>query len=574
MKINDRSRLKTEQTKHPSIFKHLFWVILFISISQEGFSQQVTLLKELKIADNGLYFNGHKRSNGDLTTDGSGFDYFFGRRITPHGDCIKTYGDYVFMSWWSGGEEEKHVMLSRYNVKTEVLETIEFPHTHVGFRHKYAHIGDSHNTIAVGVSPIDGTVHLLYDMHSYSKSEFPESFFNYNVSKEGAALAPDGEFTLDKFNAKQTYLNQIYNYSDITYPNFFLNNKDELFVWFREGGNNNGSYKFAKYNGMFWGPFTDFNVLNAKSKGLSYNWGLYGDLKYVSGKLRVGFVKRMNIKDDPYVNNNGFHYAYSNDQNGKDEWYNYKNQPLSLPIIDPQGLFFYEPGDEVANNGANSVNITTGADWTVTDDESVHFIINNVRGDNSTLENVHAYKTAGQSEFTITTDFPGGNLHAVRGNLVFLAGLEGGRPYIYFTEGGTNDWQLLYQAKGGISFRHMNVWLEDDKMYLYLMENSWGDSQPIYLQVYDLGLPEVVPLASNAEVSGLKVFPNPVNDVLNIASETQQPLQYTIYSLLGNIVSKGSTATKSISVDYLQAGTYMLYLKNKDVNKHLRFVVE
>ena len=540
-------------------------------------AQVVTPLVEVKVADNGLYFDGPARNSNDLDVDGPGFDFYFGRRITPHGDCLKRFGDFVFMSWWAGGEENKHVMLSRYNLKTNVMETIEFPHTHVGFRHQYKHIGDSHNTIAVGICPLDSTVHLLYDMHSYSKNDFPDSYFNYNVSLAGAALAKDGEFSIDLFGEKQTYLNQIYDYSDITYPNFFVNNKDELLVWFREGGNNNGQYKFARYNGQIWSSFTEFNVLDAKNKGNSYNWGLYGDMKYINGKLRVGFVKRMNNNSDPYVYNNGYHYGYSNDQNGKTNWFNYKNQPFSIPLISPEALFFFEPASVVESNGANSVTISSGADWTVTDNESIHFITNNIRTTASNERvNVHAYKASGDAEFTVSTDFPGGELYAVRGNLVFLMGLNGGRPYIYMAEGGTNDWRLLYEASDGLQFRHMNVLIEDGQLFLFLMQNSSGSAQPIYLQVYDLGLPEVEVVLSDSrgnDLRDLRVFPNPASSYLEVDYPSATPMTYSISDLSGLSVQTGEVKKGRIDIQSLKSGVYFLQLSNSEIRKIRRFMV-
>ncbi|MFY0606490.1 MAG: BNR-4 repeat-containing protein [Cyclobacteriaceae bacterium] len=555
-------------------------LVLLLALSVVVDAQEVTKLAELEIAENGLYFDGQRRTNADLNTDEPGFDYFFGRRITPHGDCIKQFGDYVFMSWWAGGEENKHVMLSRYNIKTEVLEEIEFPHTHVGMRSKYPHVGDSHNTIAVAISPLDSTVHLLYDMHSYSKQDFPDTYFNYNISKKGGALVPDGEFNRDVFNPKQTYLNQIYNYSDITYPNFFLNDRDELFVWFREGGNNNGAYKFAKYNGTIWSNFTDFNVLNARGRGNAYNWGLYGDLKYVNGKFRVGFVKRMSNNNDKYVYNNGWHYGYSNDPDGKKEWFNHSGQPLSLPVIDPAKLFFYEPGNLVTDGGANSVTISSGADWTVSDNESIHFITNKIRSKAGENVDVHGYKKPGESEFTISTEFPGGTLYEARGNHVFLMDLNSsGRPYVYVTEGGTNDWELLYEASDGKRFRHMNVLIEDDKLFMYLMESSSGDAQPIHLQVYDLGLPEVVevtPLAAEVQspIEQVAIYPNPASEWLFVSHASQEPVSYRIYDMAGVEQQNGQLTDFAIDVSTLKTGLYLLNVQSADLNETIRFKVK
>ena len=68
---------------------------------------------EIKVTDSGLYFDGEKRSSGDLNSNGAGFDYFFGRRITPHGDCIEVYKGHIFVTWYRGGMDDRHLMLSR-----------------------------------------------------------------------------------------------------------------------------------------------------------------------------------------------------------------------------------------------------------------------------------------------------------------------------------------------------------------------------------------------------------------------------------------------------------------------------
>lgn len=480
-----QKRLNPYQMKN-AILKSIFF-ILGITIFIKA-QPQIQREFEIQVSDSGLYFDGEQRKT-DLHIDNPGFEYYFGRRITPHGDCIKKYGEFLFLTWYLGGEEKKNVMLSRLHIPTQTLETLKFSHTHVGYQHRYPHIGDSHNTIAVGVCPLDSTVHLLYDMHSYSQASFPDSYFNYQVSIKGAANAPLGSFTIDLFNPRQTYLNRAYNYSDITYPNFFLNNDDELFVWFREGGNNNGMYKFAKYDGNTWGPFTNFNSLNARNKGSAYNWGLYGPMKYMNGKLRVGFLKRMSYNDDKYVYNNGFHYAYTNDPEGKTEWHNYKDEEFSLPLIQPEKIFFYEPGDVVTQGGANSIYIASGTDFTVTEEEAVHFITNNVRSNvDGQRKNVHAFKKAVDAEFTISTNFPGGKLYSVGGNQVYLIKINNDRPELYRAEGGTNNWEKIYTASTGIRIEHSNVLIADGKMFVYAMQKATGDARPIYIQMYDLDI--------------------------------------------------------------------------------------
>ncbi|WP_052647513.1 hypothetical protein [Siansivirga zeaxanthinifaciens] len=79
-----------------SIYNHVFkfsWLyvsILFYSIA----SAQVVLESEIKITDFGLHFDGNKVSGSASNTgDSAPYDYFFGRNISAHGDCIKTYND-------------------------------------------------------------------------------------------------------------------------------------------------------------------------------------------------------------------------------------------------------------------------------------------------------------------------------------------------------------------------------------------------------------------------------------------------------------------------------------------------
>ena len=59
----------------------------------------IELIESSAIADNGLYFTGSQ-----------GVDYQFGRRITPHGDCIDVVGGYQFVTWYKGGMDKRDLM--------------------------------------------------------------------------------------------------------------------------------------------------------------------------------------------------------------------------------------------------------------------------------------------------------------------------------------------------------------------------------------------------------------------------------------------------------------------------------
>lgn len=487
----------TNKAKRLFVFVFLSGFFTFFQIAGKA---QVSFEKEVEISDKGLFFDGE---DVDPSTPNRGpkYDFVFGNRITPHGDCIKEYNGYIFMTWYRGGKNDRHVMLSRYNPNTGVIKTIEFGHQHNGFQNQ-PHLGESHNTIAVGICPIDGTIHMLYDMHSYSENRpsngsLANDYFRYSYSKKNAATVSDSQFTLSQFvkdgdgDYKHLKMRNGTNYKSLTYPNFFLNKQGELFMWIREGGNTNGAYKFCKYDGTKWSDFTQFNVLNAKNKpGVDHNWGLYGDIKFESGKMRIGFLQRSNNKNDEYELNNGFHYAYSDDPNGLTQWKDHKGKGFSLPLFDPSKVKVSEPGDVLGVTGKNSVKITSGADWTVTERGDIHMVT--TVGTGSARKNVHTYRKASANSFTTSTNFPGGNLYTYN-NEVFLIGLNGGRVFVEKANGGTNSWTKIYQATSGKKFRHGNVYISDEgKLYFYLMEQKTGSAQPIYLQIIDLGLDQNV----------------------------------------------------------------------------------
>lgn len=469
---------------------------------------QVHLVEEVKISDFGMFFDGSPvPTNRGGYTDSGGtagkYDFAFGSRITPHGDCIKVFGDYVFLTWYRGPESDRHVMLTRYNLKAGTQATIEFEHRHTGFQNN-PNLGESHNTIAVGICEIDQTVHLLYDMHAYSPNKpdngsLANDYFRYQYSLPGVASVPDEEFTLDKFKPKQLYLREGEDYESLTYPNFFKNADGELLVVMREGGNNNGKYQFTRYDGNEWDVWREFNALNAKSKGYDFNWGLYGDMKVFDGLLHIGFATRYSDNNDRYVYNNGTHYAYSTDPSGSASWFNAFDEPIDLPVINPDLIKVSEPGDVFDIQEKNSIRINSGVDWTKTPSGALHFVVGVKNDVSNVTENVHTYRGPEDTEFTISTDFPGGALHAL-GNYVYLIGLTNGHPRIHRALEGTDEWETVYNSNEGRTFRHGSVLIYGNQLFYYLMEQKSGSAQPIYLQIYQLAPDEDQPMLLRGEI--------------------------------------------------------------------------
>ena len=465
---------------------------------------QVVLENEVEITDIALHFDGVQVNDESAPNSTTGYDYKFGPQISAHGDCITTYNEYVFMTWYKGGKANRNMMLTRYNTITGTMATIEFPHKHTGWRNIW-YIGESHNTIAVGVSPIDGTIHLLFDMHAYtntrpSDGSLSNDYFRYSYSIANAASVPDAEFTLDKFvqNANGGYkhlsLNGVENYgafSELTYPQFFLNNQGDLFFSMRKGSSPNGGYHFARYDAATstWSDFIKFADKNASNYGQDYNWGMYGSFKYVGGKIRIGFQRRSQNNTDKYLYQNGVYYAYADDQSGDTNWKNHEGQSINLPLRDADEAKVMEPGDYVLTTQINQVYIVGGFDWTVTENGDEH-IINRVRDDEFNItKNLHTYRPAGATDFITTEEFSGASAIYTAGNDIFLIGLTNGRIRIQKATGGTNNFTTVYQPTTGRTFRHGRVYIADGKLYYYLMESGHSDdTRPLYLQTIDLDI--------------------------------------------------------------------------------------
>ncbi len=515
------------------ILKSIFGILFILSTlsvlaqqappqaSLDSSPQVIVPLSQTQVSDSALYFNGNLVVDISGYVDQPDYDFAFGPHISPHGDCLDFFGKYVFLTWYYGGEENRNVMLSRYNRETGMVATIKFDHRHTGFQNN-PNIGESHNTIAVGISPLDSTIHLLYDMHAYSDTRpadgsLANDYFRYQYSAVGGAVVSDAEFTKSLFSPKQLFLKEGEDYKGLTYPEFFPNLNGELMVKMRRGGNSDGKFMFAKYNPTEgWSTWTDFNIQDASSSSeINYDWGLYGSFKYLAGKMRIGFSTRYNISDDKYIFNNGFHYAYSNDPTGKSEWFNAKGEPFDLPLINPDFIKISEPGDEVSSTAPNTVRISVDAEWSVNDREDIHFITR------VGSTNVHTFKKSSDAEFSTSTEFPGGKLLGL-GNNMYLVKLENGRPVIYRANGGTNDWIEVYRQESGTQYMFGIPRIHEDQLYYYLMEDRGsltGDANPTDLLVYELN--DLVPAVGFLNIANNEIIPKGTN--LTVEAATNAP---------------------------------------------------
>ena len=443
--------------------------------------------------EGGLFFAGERNVN-----------YRFGKRITPHGDCVDVVNGYAFVTWYKGGMDKRNLMLSRKNLTVENAPwvTIQFPHQHVGqsgelFKGTGIR-GDSHNTAAIGISTIDNTIHIIYDMHAYSKSALSTVFFNYSVSKKDMAFVPDNEFTLEIFNAKRTYLKNGQNYERLTYPMIHRADDGSLIARYRKGGSGNGDILLAHYDGTSW---SNNWIYHEGTLALPNRNNMYGGERFLNGKFYAGFSIRYSTNNNTstsngYMLNSGLYYAYTNGipKNQATQWFNVNDNPITLPIknnIDPtkDPVQIGQPGDDFGT--AIFPRSSSDPAWTVTENGAIHFV---QRVDN---RNVHYYKKATEANFSknvgglIPNPDTRGEIYSYK-NHVFMVELINGKINIKTTLEGENNWQVIYTGQENISFNHFDAFVNNDKLYVYLMEDTGnntvgvGDKRPLYFQEFNL----------------------------------------------------------------------------------------
>lgn len=449
--------------------------------------------KVTKDDEGGLFFAGTQNIN-----------YRFSRRISPHGDCVDVVNGYAFVTWYKGGMDKRNLMLSRKNLNVENSPwvTIEFPHKHVGQGGEILKgtgiRGDSHNTAAIGISTIDNTIHIIYDMHAYSRSSLPNDFFNYSVSKKNMAFVPDNEFTLEIFNQKRTYLKAGQDYERMTYPMIHRADDGSLIVRYRKGGSGNGDILLAHYNGTSW---SNNWIYHEGTLNLPNRNNMYGGERFLNGKFYAGFSIRYSTNNSTstsngYMLNSGLYFAYSNEipKNISTQWFDVNDNSISLPIrnnIDPSKdpVQIGQPGDDFGT--AAQPRSSNDPAWTVTENGAIHFV---TRVDNI---NVHYYKKANEANFSknagglIPNPSTRGELYSYK-NHVFMVELINGKVNIKTTLEGENNWKIIYTGQEATSYQHFDAFVENDKLYVYLMENTGnntvgvGDKRPLYFQEFTL----------------------------------------------------------------------------------------
>lgn len=402
-------------------------------------------------------------------------EYSFGPSITPRQGDMAVHSSTIFVGWWRGGMENRSLMLSRRAIDGGVWEHAEFPHQHQMDRGDVTK-GDSHNNVAVGVSPKDGTIHLLFDMHGLSPEDSPSGYFNYICSERGAA-SMEGQWGSNRFFPKRAFLRPKWmgweNYGKVTYPDFFTMPDGRLVASFRRGGSLGALRRLAAYDGeqdswdpaigAIWGPNIEWNDRDGSSRFFGEQ-GFYGRFRVTEGGSAYACWQRRTAayRAAGWPTGHGLYAAVALgdplDQHGTWAWTNASGTVSSVLPISSWAPF------KVAEPAPDPTNLMSVPACALADSGAFHAVVDVAT---SGQMSKHVFRSSNTSAMTIVevdADRPQLHIHAGR---VFLVSLDKyGRPIISWALVGTNDWQLLLHVQGGPRFNHYSL-LADQSTLLF-----------------------------------------------------------------------------------------------------------
>lgn len=147
---------------------------------------------------------------------------------------LLTYKGYQYAAWYTS---TKYAVVARRVLGGSTWSTITLSHQ--------LKSDDSHNVISMGVSQVDGRLHLNMDSHS-------DGFF-YVKSIAGLLDNPASTaWTSAVLGAVQTSLDGVTLTSQFTYPQFIATPEGRLQLSYRVGISGNGRNALAEYDGSQW----------------------------------------------------------------------------------------------------------------------------------------------------------------------------------------------------------------------------------------------------------------------------------------------------------------------------------
>jgi hypothetical protein len=218
---------------------------------------------------------------------------------------LLTYKGYQYAVWYTA---DRNAVVGRRVLGSGTWSTVKVGHT--------LRYNDSHNVISMGVSKVDGRLHLNMDSHSDG--------FTYVKSVAGLMDNPAGlSWTTSRFGAPQSTLDGLALTSQFTYPQFISTPDGKLQLSYRVAVSGNGRNGLAEYDGTSWtnlGEWTSSTGTYTSEHGSSTvrNMYLHGIDYDRNGRLHSFFTWREQngavMCNGGGITNHDTGYVYSDDR--------------------------------------------------------------------------------------------------------------------------------------------------------------------------------------------------------------------------------------------------------------------
>ncbi|WP_344312240.1 BNR repeat-containing protein [Fodinicola feengrottensis] len=413
---------------------------------------------------------------------------------------LLTYRSYQYAVWYAA---DRNAVVGRRALGESSWATVKVGHT--------LKSDDSHNVMSMGVSTIDGRLHLNMDSHSDS--------FTYVRSVSGLLDNPSGlSWTANRFGAAQPTLDGLALTTLFTYPQFISTPEGNLQLSYRAGISGNGRNALAEYDGTSWtnlGEWTSSTGVYRSEHGSSAarNMYLHGIDYDLDGRVHSFFTWREQngavMGASGGIANHDTGYVYSTDRGRT--WRNDAGI-----VVGATGSTSGCPGP-IAVTDSGLVIDSLDADHSLMNQESQavdstglpHAIVSYVPGrfgqctTNYVADRTNhgrAFHLRKNSSGTWTkTEIPIALRSSQRTRLVLdkydnaYAVLPRGRIAGASKSSGYRDWTLLYSGSGLNAFGEVVIdetrIRQDNVLSVLYQEKSTGTTTPSALHVMDFALP-------------------------------------------------------------------------------------
>jgi autotransporter-associated beta strand protein len=220
-------------------------------------------------------------------------------------DKVVSFGNFQYAVYW---DADRALAVARRNLSTDEVQLVRFPDYLLADGLDYAQQNNGHRNAVVGLSPLDGRLHLAWDHHNNS--------LNYTRSRKDLITDPPNTITTADFELKQPIAGAP---AEVTYPAFINDHQDKLMFFCRSGGSGSGDVVFFEYDAASgtWtvvaerllglaGTYAEWN--NSTSR----NAYLHDVLFDGNGRLHISWVWREAAST--WASNHDLNYAYSDDR--------------------------------------------------------------------------------------------------------------------------------------------------------------------------------------------------------------------------------------------------------------------